>query len=726
MGAFAIDKKFFDSVNKLGREAGRLIDSFIVKFMREGVTGGMNFEKVKGSYKKLLRTVRVNDNYRVVLVLDEKSNAVLLYAGEHEDAYRWAERRGCEVNARTGELQVFTVELEEAAPKSAPRSQPAAAARLFETRPTDRELLELGVPEAQLPQVRQIADEYNLLAHEESFPQGVFDILLQVADGKPVPELLEQLRAEQPEQKPAGDNVADAIESNLASQGQFVFVSNEEELNAVRNASLAKWRVYLHASQRKIVQKRVNGPIKVLGGAGTGKTVVAMHRAKFLLEKVYVNGERLLFTTFTRNLCADIRKLLASICSEATMARIDVVNLDQWALGYLRKQGIAVNPILAVDRRRELMEKALGRAAYDGPQDVSFFLHEWEQVVLANQIAAEAEYLRVPRIGQGTRVPGKDRKAIWSVFEQYRAILRSQKMMEPDEIMDSAARLVAKDTGARNYASVIVDETQDFSMPALRLVCALSGNRYDSSRPDSLTLVGDAHQRIYGRRAVLNKCGINVRGRSSKLYLNYRSTEQIRRLAVALLEGVPVDDLDGESDNNKGYHSLVVGTKPEMVRFDGFEEEMDAVAAKLKAWATEDKRSLCDYAVLCRIKDEAFAVGKALRRRGLDSLEIKTEEDEEIEKDAVHLATMHRAKGLEFVGVVLPRLNDGVWPLKPAGFDGMDRVSQRAHLAGELSLLYVAITRAMNRVLLSGVGALPEALELLNPTCCQQDRPSSK
>ena len=716
MSAFAIDKRFFDSVNKLGRDAGKQVDSFIVKLMREGVKGcGKNFEKVEGSYKKLLRTVRVNDNYRVVLVLDEKSNVVLLHAASHDDAYRWASRRGCEINGRTGELQVFTVDLEEVAPRhGAVAVPPTVRVPMFGIKPTSEELLELGVPEALLPLVRKLADEDDLLAHQDSFPQGVFDILLHLADGKSVAELAKTLRDEQPAKQPEANNVADAIGTNADSQGQFVFVSNEEDLNAVRNASLAKWRVFLHASQRKIVQKNANGPVKVLGGAGTGKTVVAMHRAKYLLEKVYVKGERILFTTFTKNLCSDIQKLLATICDEKAMARIDVANLDQLALAYLRKQGIVVNPLIANETRRELMEKALNHSDYNGTLDVAFFLREWEQIVTAHQVVDEATYLRVPRIGQGTRLLGKDRKAVWSVFEQYRTLLRTSNFMEPDEIMAYAAKIVAKDLEHPPYASVIVDETQDFSMPALRLVCALSGNRYDANLPNSLMLVGDAHQRIYGRRAILNKCGINVRGRSAKLYLNYRSTEHIRRLSVALLEGVAVDDLDGESDNNKGYHSLIIGTKPEMVRFDGFEEEMDAVAKKLNEWASEDKRPLCDYAVLCRTRDEVSAVGKALKRRKLDCFEIKTEDDDGIMKEAVRIATMHRAKGLEFVGVVLPRLNKGVWPLKPAGFDNLDRVSQRAHLTGELSLLYVAITRAMKRVLLTGVGACPEELESLN------------
>ncbi len=250
-------------------------------------------------------------------------------------------------------------------------------------------------------------------------------------------------------------------------------------------------------------------------------------------------------------------------------------------------------------------------------------------------------------------------------------------------------------------------------MPALRLISALSGNRYDASRPNSLMLVGDAHQRIYGRRAILNKCGINVRGRSAKLYLNYRSTEHIRRLAVALIEGVAVDDLDGEGDSNKGYRSLVLGTKPEMARFGGFEDEMDAVAAKLQAWSSEDQRPLGDYAILCRTKDEVAAVGKALRARALDYWEIKTEDDEDTKKEAVRIATMHRAKGLEFVGVILPRLNKGVWPLKPKEFESLDAISRRAHLDGELSLLYVSITRAMKRAWLSGVGDVPEELARL-------------
>jgi superfamily I DNA/RNA helicase len=224
----------------------------------------------------------------------------------------------------------------------------------------------------------------------------------------------------------------------------------------------------------------------------------------------------------------------------------------------------------------------------------------------------------------------------------------------------------------------------------------------------------------------LNKCGINVRGRSAKLYLNYRSTEHIRRLAVALLDGVSVDDLDGESDNNKGYHSLVVGTKPEIMRFGGFEEEMDAVAKKLKDWSTEDKRPLCDYAVLCRTKDEVSAVGKALKRRSLDYLEIKTDDDDDAKQDSVRIATMHRAKGLEFVGVVLPRLNKGVWPLKPAGFDSLDQVSQRAHLTGELSLLYVAITRAIKHVCLTGVGEAPAELAVQRNTSLPQIKPKGR
>ena len=242
-------------------------------------------------------------------------------------------------------------------------------------------------------------------------------------------------------------------------------------------------------------------------------------------------------------------------------------------------------------------------------------------------------------------------------------------------------------------------------------MAALSGNTREAPRPNSLLIVGDAHQRIYGKKATLGKCGINVMGRSSKLKLNYRTTEKIRKRAVALLEGVSVDDLDGAADDNKGFRSLVVGVEPSETRFKSFAKEMDAVVDAILGWQKTDGRDFSDYAVLVRRKTEVKAVKEALRERGMKCCEVKKDITvRESDKDAVRIATMHRSKGLEFAGVVVAELNEGVWPLKPEGYEDFDPVAKKMADDSERSLLYVALSRAINHAMITGVGEAPSEL----------------
>ena len=224
-------------------------------------------------------------------------------------------------------------------------------------------------------------------------------------------------------------------------------------------------------------------------------------------------------------------------------------------------------------------------------------------------------------------------------------------------------------------------------------------------------IVGDAHQRIYGKKAILSKCGINVVGRSSKLKLNYRTTEKIRKRAVSLLMGVAVDDLDGSSDDNKGFRSLVVGVEPIEKRFKTFDKEMDGIVDTILSWQKADGRTFSDYSVLVRRKSDIVAIRAALNERGMKSKEIKTDLTvRESEKDFVRVATMHRSKGLEFAGVVVAEVNEGIWPFRPEEYNDMDPIAQKASDDSERSLLYVALTRAMNHAMITGTGRSPKEL----------------
>ena len=351
-----ISRKFAEELSVLARPIQKGVNGIYAKLSKNAEGGGLNLESIQGATSHSIKSVRVNDNYRVVLHQDGKGTFTFLHIDTHDAAYAWATRNRFEVNRYTGEVQLYVIDIPEVRVAAEVRNDAVESYGPFWKKPTDNELKRLGVPEGQIALVRSLKDDEDILAHEQNFSQGVFDALLMLFDGKTPDEVAQELEIGK---KPvAVDDVAKAVEESDASQSQFAFASSEDELNAIRNAALAQWRVFLHPSQRKIVRKNVRGPIKVLGGAGTGKTVVAMHRAKFLLENVFAKKtDRILFTTFTKNLCDDIRTLLGSICTEDEMARIDVCNLDKWALEYVKSLGVDVTPLYREKQKLELMER---------------------------------------------------------------------------------------------------------------------------------------------------------------------------------------------------------------------------------------------------------------------------------------------------------------------------------------------------------------------------------
>ena len=703
-----ISRKFAEELSSLSRPIQKGVNGIYGKLAKNADGTGLNLETIQGATSSSMKSVRVNDNYRIVLHQDGKGAFTFLHIDTHDAAYAWAKRNRFEVNPYTGEVQLYVIDIPEvrvAPEKEEVVSEPSGP---FARTPDD-DLKRLGVPEGQIALVRSLVDDVDILSHESEFSQGVFDALLMVYDGKTPDEVVKELGLAKKDVNV--EDVAKAVEESDVSQSQFAFASSEEELNEIRKAALAKWRIFLHSSQRKIVRKDVKGPMKVLGGAGTGKTVVAMHRAKYLLERIFVRpSDRILFTTFTKNLCDDIEMLLKSICPEEVMSRIDVMNLDKWAIDYVKALGMEVKPLTDERRRFELMEKAMLEVDGADGWKPGFFLRERAQVVLPNQIESLPAYLKVSRAGQGVRLSAQQKRTVWQVLEAYRTILAREKLMEFDEIAILAANQVRENRYAP-YASVIVDEAQDFSAPSLRLVAAISGNTRESPRPNSLMIVGDAHQRIYGKKAVLGKCGINVVGRSSKLKLNYRTTEKIRKRAVALLTNIAVDDLDGAQDDNRGFRSLVVGLAPLESRFKTFDKEMDAIVETIRDWQKADGRTFSDYAVLVRRKSDVEAVMAALEERRLKCKQIKTDITiRESEKDQVRVATMHRSKGLEFAGVVVAEINEGIWPFRPEEFADMDPMAQKSSDDSERSLLYVALSRAMNHAMITGTGTPPKEL----------------
>jgi superfamily I DNA/RNA helicase len=483
-------------------------------------------------------------------------------------------------------------------------------------------------------------------------------------------------------------------------------IEEAKDLAELLNAPLDQWRVFLHPKQRKLVSMQANGPVRVLGGAGTGKTVVAMHRARYLAAEVFNKKEdRILFTTFTRNLATDIQENLRKICSVDALSRVDVINLDAWVANFLRGQGYRHQVVFDEDEN-DAWAFALNQAPSDLGLTPNFYRSEWEQVIQAQNITDADQYLRASRIGRGTKLGRAAKKNIWTVFQEYRAQLNEQGKKEYVDLLRDARGLIQSKGISLPYRAVLVDEAQDMSAEAFRLLRTIV-----PEGPNDLFIVGDAHQRIYRHRVSLGQCGINIRGRGKRLKLNYRTTEEIRRFAVQLLEGRPIDDLDSGLDEQKGYLSLTHGAPPLIQLFPTFLEESRFLKERIDELINTGSpaEAIC---VVARTKKTMEVYEDFLRREDIKTYQIKRDAAELRDRPGVRLATMHRVKGLEFEHIVVVSANRGLVPLERALSGAEDTVAQRQAEIGERALLYVALTRARKSSTITAYGALSPFLNV--------------
>lgn len=644
----ALAQDFLSNLSKLPASIQSKVLKWALKFQSDPTATGINYETIKGARDKNLRSVRIDQDWRGIVFKPEKGDVyVLMYVDKHDDAYRWAETRRVAINPVTGALQLFAVEHSDETPAirvAAPMAAeaPAAPAPLYKAL-SNSDLLSIGTPEELIPQVRNIRTEQDLDAMQARLPVEAYEGLFLIAAGDTVSDVLTS-RETRVDKKVDTEDFAAALQT-AESQSRFVVVDDQETMTAIMNAPLAQWRVFLHPTQRKLANADLGGPMRVLGGAGTGKTVLAMHRAKWRAEQKLEPGQKVFFTTFTRNLALDIEENLKTLCGREVAQRIEVKNLDAWVHGFLRKHQYEYTIIFNRHTGPAADAWQLALAAADSALGLSsaFYETEFENVILAQGVTSREEYRQARRRGCATVLNRAKRDAIWPVFEEYRAALTLRKLKEVDDAYRDAA-LLLKDHPT-SYASIFVDETQDLGPQALKLIRAM----VQPGRND-LFLVGDGHQRIYGQhRASMSACGIDIRGRGRKLYLNYRTTEEIRRAAVALLEGCQVDDLDEGSDEVRKYKSVSRGPAPEFIQATHLEEAFGK-ASKIVATALSNDRSVC---VIVSTNHRAQEVTKSMKAAGIATTLIGPDECDHADSTAARVATMHRAKGLEFDEVVL-------------------------------------------------------------------------
>ena len=702
---------FLGAFARLPRAQQRRVRALVDKFDRDSTAPGLNYERINNARNPRMRSVRIDRGYRAI-VFDTGQGGLhlLLWADKHDDAYDWAMRHDCGVNPETGTLQVYVpqpgVEASRAPSASSTPDEPTDDA--FDAL-RDRQLFRLGVPATMLQEVRALRNESDLNDMQDRLPVEAYESLFYFLAGDSYEELILQREA------PRGPVDTDDFETALdrdESRARFVVAEDEAALQQVLNAPLERWRVFLHPSQRRLVERRWNGPVRVLGGAGTGKTVVALHRARWLARRLLEeaagdteNRRRILFVTYTRNLAADIENNLRAICSPEEMKRIEVVNLDRWVTAFLRGKGYEFR--IAYNQDQQSWDRAMDQRDPDLDFADAFYAEEWQHVVQAAGIKTKDEYLRIFRAGRGTRLGRSVRARIWPVFAEYRTQLAKQRIKEVDDAYRDAVALLMRDQGSSgaDYASVIVDEAQDLGAPAFKLIRSIV-----PEGKDDLFVVGDGHQRIYGRsNVVLGRCGINIRGRARKLRLGYRTTEQTRAWAVRLLEDREIDDLDGGRDDNRDFKSLTRGPEPRLVHFDNRSEQANWITRHLTEMSErgEPLRGAC---IVARTRNERDALADGLRERDIDVFVLERANPDHEHDDCARVATMHRVKGLEFDRVLIASVNRRMVPLSSALKKTGDDAARELAETGERALVYVAATRAKKELVVLSYGHRSEFL----------------
>ena len=694
MTNIAISEDFLTAFSRIPQAQQKKVREFVTRFQENPKSSAINYESLVDVKDPRVRTVRIGLEYRAIVLHPERGDVyVLVWVDHHDEAMDWAKNKVFDINPQTGALQILDTKFIDALPSKVSQDTDV----LFGTF-SDGDLLRTGLPKGLLPAIRALKTTEGLEDIQQYLPAEAYEALFWIANlGYSVEQAINETA--HPQEAIDTNDLSEAL-AHPDSKRRFVSVKNVDELVEILNAPLAKWRIFLHPSQASLVSKDFNGPARILGGAGTGKTVVAMHRAKYLAANVFTKTtDRILVTTYSKTLANNLRNNLQSLCGPE-FERIEIVHLHSWAANFLHSQGIQFNAVSneEIDQCWSDAFSAVGI----GEWSPEFFKDEWNQVVQGNSISTREEYLSVSRIGQRTRLTRPQRDQAWDVFDEYKRNLSSIGKMEWVDMIRQTRLYIQSKNISLPYKAIIVDETQDFHQEDLKLI-----RQMVPSGQNDLFFVGDAHQRIFGKPVTLSRCGINIKGRSSKLKINYRTTEEIRDWSLRVLNGEQLDDLDGGTDTDKDYKSLLHGMKPDLQKFSSLSEERKYLVNHIKSLLElTNAETICLAARTNRQLIDDYI--PALISAKLDYVLLGTDTPDN-DGAGVRLATMHRIKGLEFHHVLIAGANAGILPLEHKEIGATDFAET---LKKEKCLFHVSCTRARDTLTITCYGVPSEFLQL--------------
>ncbi|MGA9309336.1 MAG: 3'-5' exonuclease [Pseudonocardiaceae bacterium] len=690
-----MSKEFHRAIDVDGSLKSRAWD-LLTKLSRNADLTGLDLKIPQNAADRRVRTARVDLNHRAVLfaVGDEAEPMWLLAAIKpHDDAYAYAQTLTMEVNPANGVMEVLraqAIQEKVAEFRQRPAREDAVQVLPFQV----AELVDLGINPDVAEQAVRLTGEDDILDLASELPEWQQRVLLELATGTPLGEIRTAYELDQPGR---GDDPLEAVE-RPASRMQFVYIDNDDELRRMMEGDFAAWRTYLHPKQRVVAYRDAfNGPYRLAGGAGTGKTVVALHRAAFLAKRP---SSRVLLCTFTRNLAANLQMDIRSLVTPDELPRVDVRGVDQVVRAVVQAVDGPPGQLLS-DREQEAMWEEAVRSTGTAADLLTpaFLAGEYRTVVLGLPEHTREAYLRVKRIGRGVRLNRVQRAAVWNVVEAFERSAQTQGKTTFELLVARAAQIV-EDQVLREqvprYDHIVVDEGQDLHAGHWRVLRGVV-----VPGPNDLFICEDGHQRIFGERIVLSRLGIETRGRSRRLTLNYRTSRQNLAFALRVIGDQKVVDLDGDEDTVAGYHSAFTGPAPIAKGFSNEADELRFLVETVRDWLDQGVAASA-IAVLARRSPEQDRARLALQDGGV-AVELLPKEGTG-NTAAVKIASMHRAKGTEFSRVVVIGAEAGVVPLDWA-FEIQPESEHATVRARERSLFYVACSRARDELIITWSGA---------------------
>ncbi|MEU1844158.1 UvrD-helicase domain-containing protein [Micromonospora sediminicola] len=681
-------------IMKLTRADIGAVYEFMHKFRNNPENPGLNLKSLNGDAR--LMSARVSKDYRALLLHIAERDYLLVAVKHRSEVYEDLTRYAYRINRVTGGIEVVDLEpvgdsiIGRVVP---PEAEPAPTPKPLFDAFTDAQLIELGVSEPLLPQIRELTSEAELLALLDRAPQLTTDVLFALFDGKSYDEVLQQITEPVRAEEAVDPEDFEAAMERPATQ----VTSDDEALQAMLGESFERWQIFLHPTQRKLVERRYNGPARVGGGPGTGKTIVALHRVAHLARQLPPgSGKPILLTTFNRNLAADLRTRLMALGGQELVSRVDIINIDRLASRVVSEAKTAGTRRVVDDNQvPELWSQFLIETGESG-WDAEFLAAEWTQVILGQVLNSRADYFKARRPNRGRPLTRVERDQIWQLTERFTSWLEGQGVWTWRQVAQRAARLEmdrAAATGSGEssgshyrprYRHIVVDEAQDLSAAHWKMLRAMV-----APAQDDMFLTGDTHQRIYDNHVTLSSLGINIRGRSSRLTLSYRTTRQILADALQLMTGEVYDDLDGGQEDLAGYRSLLRGGKPTFRGAATWAQERDLIVGQLAAWGSPTDGSI---AICVPTKGLAADVIARLQAEGLPAVEIGS--DGPKHPDGIHVGTMHRFKGLEYQRMIIAGVSDGLVPRQMISrYRDSDPKRYQRERQRDRSLLFVAATR---------------------------------